>query len=286
MYSSIKFENNLENILRISQKDFFSEKKEITNQIPLPKSDLPKPTKLKFAKTIRLKNPLNGSKDISTESFTPNRELKNVNLINNNNETESRVFKKSSSEIVDTNSNNVFNFSKIITSKLNTNRNHSPGIYFEEDSTKINSSKATPDNTRFTPNSLRSERSSSRKYQTPPDSAKLPTICTTRGKKDYDINNIMNVANDFKEDPLIKKKLHDIYQNIEDIKKVLNQKSKTRIKISSAPVSLDGDNTEFLFKDKLVKNKLVYNQKIKLNNVGPILKAFEKDKCPIKLVRK
>jgi hypothetical protein len=86
------------------------------------------------------------------------------------------------------------------------------------------------------------------KPHTPPDiMSKLPAIqtgrrkvaSTTTTKANFDIKNIMDAADGYKEDPVIKKKLDDIMQNIVDIRNVLNQKTKTRLKIASAPTNLE-----------------------------------------------
>lgn len=85
---------------------------------------------------------------------------------------------------------------------------------------------------------------STTKPHTPPDVSKLPAITTNRRKVktqdiNYDITNIFDAADNFKEDPIIKKKLNDIMQNIVDIRNVLNQKSKARFNIASAPSNLE-----------------------------------------------
>jgi hypothetical protein len=281
MYGSSKrfFDNSkLENILRISfQKDLMQlEKKEI----PSLKGEK---SKIKFTKTIRLRNQLNTTEDLFADKFKSNIEITNLSKTINS----KPVIKKSSSVTEEKLTNNIFDFSKPPIHK-NTNQDVSPNLnyFFEEDSTKF-SNKATPDNTRFTPNSIRSERSNSRQKYTPPDSAKLPSINTTRSKKDYDLNGIIDVANDFKEDPVIKKKLNDIYQNIADIKKVLDQRAKNRVKVLSAPVGVDDTNDQASKVNKLVNNRVVNTQiKLKLTTPGNIVKALEKDKFPIKVVKK
>jgi hypothetical protein len=336
--SSKKFydNKNLESLLRKSQqkeiKDIIFEEENrdepiITTTNNNDHSNLP--AKLKFTKSIKLKNPLNASRDISIETTTtPTKIINNIangvgDSLSGGVETKfNKVIKKSVSAVEKSSAraaeNNIFDFSKqtVHNNKFHNTNSNSPltSRFYEEDSTKIHSSKITPDQTRFTPNSIRSERSNSRslrKYTTPPESAKLPTIQTNRGKKEYDIHNIIDAASDYKEDPMIKKKLNDIYQNIEDIRKVLNQRSKNRVKISSAPVGLDDpslNSCDFMMFDnqyhskfennnnnkttnKLVKNRMVYNHmKIKLNNglgVGSnLVKGYEKDKFPIKVVKK
>jgi hypothetical protein len=280
MYSSKKFfDNNIENILRLTKKEFRPAEKEI----PLTKCD--KPTKFKINRSIRLKSPTNASSDFASQvdTITP--------------KVENKVIKKSISateKSLNKFTNNVFTYPKQVTTSINHDNSATLNCFFEEDSTKLNSTKTTPDHTRFTPNSIKSERSNSRslkKYTTPPDSAKLPSIYSTRGKKDYDINNIMSVANDFKEDPVIKKKLNDIYQNIADIQKVLDQRIQNRIKISSAPVGLE-DN-EFAVVDMRAENRekegkrMIYNQlKLRLPNSGIVGRILDKDKFPIKVVKK
>jgi hypothetical protein len=260
--SSKKFFDNtgVENVLRMSRQcDFMAlEKKDI----PLPKGN--KLGRLKLSRTIRL----NSNLTTTETSVTPKKEITNLS------KTIDRGIKKSEKCDIEVNKD-----AKPLSSKT-TVTDHSPlRNFFEEESTK-HSNKPTPD--RVTPTSIRTERSNSRKHATPPDSAKLPTIRTTRTNKDYDLNNIIDVANDFKEDPLIKRKLNDIYQNIADIKKVLDQRSKNRVKISSAPVGTEEAN-DFRLTNKFVKNKLAYNNmKLKLN--GNIVKAT--DRIPIKIVKK
>lgn len=135
------------------------------------------------------------------------------------------------------------------------------------------------------------------KPDTPPSlvSNKLPAITTSRRKTNfnYDISNIFQAANNYKEDPLIKMKLDDIMQNIADIKSVLNQKTKARIKVSSAPSNVedrlintgsvpnaDKDSKGMTFCKMVPTKKLVNNR-----SFIPKL-SKENDKSPIKLVRK
>src|SRR5690606_21247131 len=105
-----------------------------------------------------------------------------------------KIYKKATSatekQLV-TDYNPIFDFTK----RKHTSITNSP---FDE-STKVYSSKQTPE--RITP--IRSDRSGSKcakrkPYATPPDSARLPVIYTHR--RDYDINNIIETANDYKED--------------------------------------------------------------------------------------
>lgn len=94
------------------------------------------------------------------------------------------------------------------------------------------------------------------KAQTPPDRKygnKLPAINSQRRKisslesnstfsdtnSNLDIKNIFAVADGYKEDPIIKQKLDDIMQNIVDIRNVIDQKFKKRLKIASAPTNCE-----------------------------------------------
>lgn len=146
------------------------------------------------------------------------------------------------------------------------------------------------------------------KSGTAPDN-KLPSISTGRKRTDinYDIKNIFNAANNYKEDPLIKMKLDDIMQNIADIRCVLNQKSKTRVKVSSAPSNNEdrtnvvnnfaamNSTTSHLRNNAFVKSGvgLVGNENYKKpviannTNKNGVIKVFkDKDKSPIRLVKK
>jgi hypothetical protein len=64
----------------------------------------------------------------------------------------------------------------------------------------------------------------------------LPTIKTTRNsnskKINFEIDNIFNIANQFKEDAELQNKINDLYKNIMDIKNVLKTK---RTNIHTAP---------------------------------------------------
>jgi hypothetical protein len=134
-----------------------------------------------------------------------------------------------------------------------------------------NNSKSPVNNVR---EQLRTERNNSlnqRRIDTA-DHLKLPTISTNRGKNDLAI--ILNEAKELKEDPIIKKKLDDIFQNIEDIKKVLNQKTKKRMKIASAPVGSCDANIDFIQKKSIIPN-------FKLGN--KIINKKDKDKFPVKI---
>jgi hypothetical protein len=64
----------------------------------------------------------------------------------------------------------------------------------------------------------------------------LPIIKTN---KNSDLNSIFKEIDDFKEDPVIKRKLDDIMQNILDIRNVLSSKSNMRLKIASAPTNME-----------------------------------------------
>jgi hypothetical protein len=229
LYTSTKkfFDNkNVGELLRRTQQmePIVEEKKESHTPTPQLRHELSLPSKLKFSKSIKITNPLNGSRDISSDTFKCNLDTtESVANTLSNIVKQPKLNKKAISahdKLPIKLTDQVFDFSKqsILNQKNFMTNNNSPNLncFYEEDSTKVQSSKATPDHTRVTPNSIRSERSNSRgmRKHSPPESAKLPTINTNRGKKEYDINNIINVASDFGEDPLIKKKLNDIYQNI------------------------------------------------------------------------
>jgi hypothetical protein len=94
------------------------------------------------------------------------------------------------------------------------------------------------------------------KAQTPPDRKfgnRLPAINSQRRKvsshdsnntisetnSNLDIKSIFAVADGYKEDPIIKQKLDDIMQNIVDIRNVIDQKFKKRIKVASAPTNCE-----------------------------------------------
>ncbi len=153
------------------------------------------------------------------------------------------------------------------------------------------------------------------KPQTPPEvlnTVKLPPITTRRRltplskNSNLDLGKIFQAADSHKEDPIIQKKLDDIMQNIADIKNVLDQKHKTRVKIASAP-----DQTEKIFSRQLGYNKNSINydfktkastannevreRKMVLNSISnnsasdgkeSALFKIKKDKIPIKLVKK
>jgi len=92
------------------------------------------------------------------------------------------------------------------------------------------------------------------KPYTPPD-VKLPTIGTSRRiskppEMKEDLKNIFDAANNYKEDPVIKKKLDDIMQNIVDIRNVLSQKNKSRVKIASAPANFEETNIDSILNGK------------------------------------
>jgi hypothetical protein len=105
----------------------------------------------------------------------------------------------------------------------------------------------------------------------------LPVISTNRRKlnKDqvvYDISSVFKEAKNFEKDPIVQKKMEDIIQNIDDIRNVINQKAKNRMKISSAPIS---HYQKYTFKGisgfvnndlNLVKNKSKIMGEYKVNN--------------------
>jgi hypothetical protein len=112
------------------------------------------------------------------------------------------------------------------------------------------------------------------KPYTPPDILpKLPAIQTSRRKvnsttstkENFDIKNIIDAADGYKEDPVIKKKLDDIMQNIVDIRNVLNQKTKTRLKIASAPTNLEDTDVNSILNGRSQVNsaKLPENMKLR-----------------------
>jgi len=61
--------------------------------------------------------------------------------------------------------------------------------------------------------------------------------------KTFDIENIIDEADKFKNDPIIKKKLDDMMINILDIKNAINNKTIEREKVASAPIK-DFENTK------------------------------------------
>lgn len=128
----------------------------------------------------------------------------------------------------------------------------------------------------------------------------LPAISTNRKKMkiedvDYDISSVIKKANDFKEDPIVQKKMEDIIQNIDDIRNVIRQKAKNRMKISSAPIS--HINQKYSFKGNpaysnndtnLVKNNLKNGvediQMNKLNSENKVrMVSGNFKKVPVKL---
>jgi len=139
---------------------------------------------------------------------------------------------------------------------------------------------------------------------------KLPIINSNRsgsggGKINLDIKNILNECGEYKEDPIIKKKLNNIMNDIVEINKVITTKTNNnkRIKISSAPTqpntadNQDGSgNDEKIFtfskfpqlKEIEKGRKISKNAEINLNNFNTkkFVKAetyLSKDKVPIKI---
>jgi hypothetical protein len=91
----------------------------------------------------------------------------------------------------------------------------------------------------------------------------LPVIHTNRTpsvKINSEIENIFDLAHHyFNEDPEVKLKIDNLMQNIVDIKNVLNQKTKSRGKLSSAPVQMVGRTGDLNFKNNNI-NKPSYLQ--------------------------
>jgi len=78
---------------------------------------------------------------------------------------------------------------------------------------------------------------------------KLPVINSNRsgsggGKINLDIKNLLNECGEYKEDPIIKKKLTNIMNDIVEINKVITTKTNNRIKVSSAPSQPFGDKQD------------------------------------------
>jgi len=183
--------------------------------------------------------------------------------------------------------------SKISLTRLNTDRAVSAEREDSENTLKRdtyssnpreNSNKIKRSNTRVdmanSKQEFRFNKEDLNKPVTPPDMNLrkldiLPVISTNRRKlnKDqvaYDISSVFKEANNFKEDPIVQKKMEDIIQNIDDIRNVINQKAKNRMKISSAPIS---HNQKYSFKGAsgivnydLNKNKSKLIGDFKVNN--------------------
>lgn len=183
--------------------------------------------------------------------------------------------------------------SKISLTRLNTDRAVSAEREDSENTLKRdtyssnpreNSNKIKRSNTRVDMTNSKQEfrfnKEDLNKPVTPPDMNLrkldiLPVISTNRRKlnKDqvaYDISSVFKEANNFKEDPIVQKKMEDIIQNIDDIRNVINQKAKNRMKISSAPIS---HNQKYSFKGAsgivnydLNKNKSKLIGDFKVNN--------------------
>lgn len=170
------------------------------------------------------------------ETFSPNP-------IKSGNETGKTIFDFSNreSQITPKNVNNKSNLSNLSSNKTTPEKKEKDAITTNK-FTKINKSSdpvKIVNSERSKSGGVASKMSSVLNGNKPPD--KLPLINSSRRKLniDSDLTNIFDAANNFKEDPVIKQKLDDILQNIVDIKNVLNQKTKTRVKIASAPSNKD-----------------------------------------------
>ncbi len=116
------------------------------------------------------------------------------------------------------------------------------------------------------------ETARSKPYTPPEISNKLPAVQTSRRKvnstistkENFDIKNIIDAADGYKEDPVIKKKLDDIMQNIVDIRNVLNQKTKTRLKIASAPTNLEDPDVSSILNARYQVNSAKLSENLKL----------------------
>jgi hypothetical protein len=119
------------------------------------------------------------------------------------------------------------------------------------------------------------------KPRTPSD-IKLPIIKKTQenlNKPNCEFNkikSILNLANNFKEDPILQKKMENILQNIDDIRNVINQKNKNRSKIFSAPAN----NTRRLSFATNMKPK------VKESIVKEMNRVKQNEKIPIKVFKK
>jgi hypothetical protein len=136
--------------------------------------------------------------------------------------------------------------------KIHNKEESERNISYNNYSSNNYSNSTTPETSSIKPaRNASKSKTDFKKPFTPPDNnkLKLPIINTNRRKIDInnDINNIFQNASNFKEDPVIKKKLDDIIQNIADIKNVLNQKTKARLKISSAPGNYNTNDDKFTF---------------------------------------
>lgn len=266
------------------------------------------------------------NKETVKKSFTFRESLK----VNN---TNSNLYNSKNS-----NSNNTQEDERPLTGTLSqSNKNGEPiklqskeesekNISYNNYSSNNYSNSTTPETSAIRPSRTNSKiKTSIKKPFTPPDNKnlKLPAINNNFKRKyeiNNDINNIFQNASNFKEDPIIKKKLDDIIQNIADIKNVLNQKSKSRLKISSAPNNNKEEKFAFspnkntyddsknllntLKDDKNVTfskfNYLENNTKVNsdnnntnhtTNNLNETKKRFvkqnsDREKLPIKLIKK
>ena len=103
---------------------------------------------------------------------------------------------------------------------------------------KINSSK----------NSVKKE-----KIDLPIIKSSRPNLSSSKIDKN-EISNIFDACNNLKKDPEIKEKLNELLYKIDDLKNVLNLKSNSRFKISSAPLQIN-NNSNKKFK---ISNKSTY----------------------------
>jgi hypothetical protein len=105
-----------------------------------------------------------------------------------------------------------------------------------------------------------------------PNKIKLPSINSNRTKENkISLNDIISEYNEHKKDPVIRKKLNNILNDISDIKKVILSKEKNRIKISSAPTGIFEDENNFTFSQfPKIQHKQILNQNpeqtISINN--------------------
>lgn len=118
-----------------------------------------------------------------------------------------------------------------------------------------------------------------------PIKSKLPPVILKKNTYN-DLDKIFNAADSFKEDPDIKKKLDNIIQNIVEIKNVLNQKTKERVKITSAPTKIsDRVKQSKLFSINFGKRDVSkIKQDTHLHFKYP--KSALKDQQPVKVVEK
>lgn len=110
----------------------------------------------------------------------------------------------------------------------------------------------------------------------------LPALTNRRNpqKIDFEINDIFDKAQNYHEDPVIKNKIENLLQNIVDIRNVLQEKSKNRFKISSAPVQFKDKPSKLNFKPS--KERVVQTNKFGISTNTHKLFTGVKAKAAVK----